>query len=67
MLDPDARSWALNGTEMTAVELGWRGKCLQEMTDWLDEHTVGDYVSTPTYVFFEHATEATLFKLGFNK
>lgn len=72
MIDPDARMWCTDGTEMTVVEIG---HCFgddkrlirrRKLTMWLDEHTQGEYVITPWLIGFEFGVEATLFQLGFD-
>lgn len=57
--------WTVECPDMTIVNLPERGKCLEDIVQWLDEHTSGDYLITPYYVGFEIETEATLFRLGF--
>lgn len=62
----DEKVWTESGQEMTGIALGHPGtKCLQVLINWLDENTKGEYVITPTRIFFEHGSEATMFKLKF--
>jgi len=51
MKDSDAKIWSeLDDSELTLIENPPRGKCLEDLEQWLDAHCEGD---------------ATLFKLGF--
>lgn len=65
MADPDARVWNVYGVEYTLVELPPEGKCLQAIINWVEEHCEGEWTTTPTYIAFELASDAILFKLGF--
>jgi len=69
MIHPDARMWCYcdDSIEMTLVELGDRGKCREEVIQWLDTNCEGEYVVTPIYVGFEIPQEATYFNLGFQR
>lgn len=66
-VDDDARIWDKAGTEYTpiAVPETGNGRCQQAIMNWLEDHTEGDWICTPTYIFFERPGDALMFKLGF--
>ena len=65
-LSKDEKVWTYDGEEMIGIELTRpNSRCLEILVQWLDKNTEGEYVITPHRIFFEHAAEATLFKLKF--
>ena len=62
----DEKVWSYGGQEMIAVYLTRPNtKCFEILVQWLEKNTEGEFVITPHCIFFEHGSEATLFKLKF--
>jgi len=69
LIDPDARIWNEQGHEYTLVKLPKRRAEMNQkvLSDWINSHCEGEWMSTPTYVAFAIPSDALLFGLGFNK
>ena len=69
MIDSDNKIWS--ESEFTLVEIpGGTNRCgclvcREELETWLDENTIGEYVTTPWTVGFEFGTDATMFRLKY--
>jgi len=65
LIDPDAKIWNEDGTEMTPVKITIDHRNNRKAVKLWLKQCEGEHVITPTYVFFEIGAEATLFGLMF--
>jgi hypothetical protein len=64
----DGGIWTEDGKRMTEVARTRQPRERnerQKIINWCEGHCEGQYVVTPTYIFFENSSDALLFNLGF--
>jgi hypothetical protein len=60
-------SFIINGIKTTSIRLGDRGRFREELKQWLNLHTEGEYIITPVYVHFTFEKDATIFNVGYKE